>query len=197
MLLTLSFLGAVGCSSIGNQTAATNLTNADLQRMVQSRLATDAQLNRIDVTADANLNWVSLSGPVPTNDARVSAVDLAKSAQPGLIVVDNMQVKPREAARNISTEDLVREAREAREKARALGEEIGHSVNDAVTYTRIKARLATDPNTSALSIRVDVDGNVVTLRGHVGSAAAKQEAEQIARTTEGVRSVRDLLRVEV
>jgi osmotically-inducible protein OsmY len=40
---------------------------------------------------------------------------------------------------------------------------------------------------------VDVKNNVVTLRGTVATKADRTKAEQIARTTEGVKSVRNQL----
>jgi len=37
---------------------------------------------------------------------------------------------------------------------------------------------------------------VVTLRGQVGSLTAKQEADKLVRETEGVKQVRDLIKVK-
>ncbi len=44
-------------------------------------------------------------------------------------------------------------------------------------------------------IDVDVDNNVVTLSGIVKSAEAKTKAVATARATDGVKSVRDMLKV--
>jgi hyperosmotically inducible protein len=46
------------------------------------------------------------------------------------------------------------------------------------------------------SINVDSDKGVVTLKGKVDSAAAKKKAEEIAKKVEGVKSVKNQLRVE-
>ena len=86
-LLVFGLAVATGCSH-REQTA-----DADLQRVVRSRLALNPRLNGIDVSADADLNRVTLSGTVPTRQARVNAVDLAKSGEPDPIIVDRMEVK--------------------------------------------------------------------------------------------------------
>jgi osmotically-inducible protein OsmY len=57
--------------------------------------------------------------------------------------------------------------------------------------------LIADSQTPARKINVDVVNKVVTLRGAVESAAAKAEAERIAKETEGVGRVRNLLKVAV
>jgi hyperosmotically inducible periplasmic protein len=95
----------------------------------------------------------------------------------------------------VATDKTDEMVREARAKARTLGEEIGGSVDDAVAYAKIKAKLAEDRQTSAMEIQVDVADEVVTLRGHVQTAAAKRAAGEIATTTVGVRQVHNLLTV--
>jgi len=96
----------------------------------------------------------------------------------------------------VATDKTDEMVREARAKARTLGEQIGESVDDAVTYARIKAKLATGRNTSAMEIRVDVADKVVTLRGQVQTAAAKRAAGEIATETSGVKQVHNLLTVK-
>jgi hypothetical protein len=46
------------------------------------------------VSADARKNQVTLSGPFDSESERTEAVKDAKAAQPGLDVVDKIQVKP-------------------------------------------------------------------------------------------------------
>jgi osmotically-inducible protein OsmY len=137
---------------------------------------------------------VVLTGVVPTESLRTEAVQLTKSAQDGLVVTDRIDVKPHELSRSEYTEDM---AREAREKAKALGQTIGDSIDDAWIHTKITAKLIGNSQTPARKIDVDVVNKVVTLRGTVESAAAKEEAERIAKETEDVQRVRNLLKVAV
>lgn len=68
---------------------------------------------------------------------------------------------------------------------------------DAGITTSVKSRLAVDDAVKAYQINVTTRDHVVTLSGDVDSAAAKDQALRIARSTEGVRDVVDELRVEV
>ena len=66
---------------------------------------------------------------------------------------------------------------------------------DAGVTTNIKSKMAADDTVKAYQINVDTNNGVVTLRGDVDSALARERAVQIARTTEGVRDVVDNLTV--
>ena len=66
---------------------------------------------------------------------------------------------------------------------------------DAGITTNVKTKLAADDTVKAYQIDVDTRNGVVTLSGDVESAAAKEQAIQIARQTDGVRDVIDQLQV--
>ena len=193
-LLIAALSVSVGCSNEGTQTtSAASVTNSDVKQMVQSKLATEPQLGQIEVSADVDQNQVTLSGSAPSEQARSEAVDLAKAARPSLSVVDKIDVQPPVAATRADfTED---KAREVQQKAKALGDQLGQSLDDAWIYTKIEAKLVSDSSTPARKINVDVVNKVVTLRGDVESIAGKEEAGRIAKETDDVKAVRNLLRV--
>ena len=195
-LLAFSFLGILvlsGCSRSGSSAAGPG--NADLEQAIKARMAAEPELaGAISISAAADPNEVTLSGMVPSESLRAEAIQIAKSSRDGLIVIDKIDVKPRELSRSDYTADM---AREAREKARAIGETVGDSIDDAWIYTKIMAKLIGNSETPARKIDVDVVNKVVTLRGHVDNVAAKEEAERIAKETEGVERVRNLLKVVV
>jgi hyperosmotically inducible protein len=66
---------------------------------------------------------------------------------------------------------------------------------DAGITTNVKTKLAADDTVKAYQVDVDTRNGVVTLSGNVESAAAKEQAIQIARQTDGVRDVIDQIRV--
>jgi osmotically-inducible protein OsmY len=194
VLLTFSMLGILVLSGCSRNTAS-RPSKSELEQTIKSKMATEPQLaTAIVISVDPDKNEVVLSGDVPTESLRIEAVQLTKSAQDGLVVTDKIDVKPHELTRSEYTEDM---AREAREKAKALGETIGDSIDDAWIHTKITAKLIADSQTPARKINVDVVNKVVTLRGTVESAAAKEEAGRIAKETEGVQRVRNLLKVAV
>ena len=197
ILISLGFLMLAGCSQTGSTTSAnapSAMSDSDLQNAIQARLNSDPDLNaaKFDVDAHAKDNKVTLKGTVTTESMRLRAVDLAKAGNPNLEITDKIDVKPREVSRSEYTEDM---AREARERAKTAGDKIGTSINDAWIHTKITSKLIGDKDTPARKINVDVVDGIVTLRGEVNSAVAKDEADRVAKGTEGVRRVRNLLKV--
>ena len=76
-------------------------------------------------------------------------------------------------------------------------ETVSSGASNAALTTKVKSALATDSGMGTMtSIDVDSDKGVVTLKGKVDSAAAKKKAEEIAKKVEGVKSVKNQLRVE-
>ena len=61
---------------------------------------------------------------------------------------------------------------------------------------RVKTALANDVGLKTLIINVDSDGGMVTLRGSVDSADTKSRAEQVVKKVDGVKSVKNELRVK-
>jgi len=204
-LISTSLLVAAICLLLGACTTDSTLNSnstgvkakigdSDLKNSVKAKLDSDAQVKaaNLDVEANAGTNQVTLSGTVDSQAVRTRAVDLAKSTQTGLMVTDKINVKSGEVSRTDYTEDL---AKQARDKAKAAGDKIGDTLDDAWIHTKIVAKLLTNSNTPESKINVDVVNNVVTLRGTVDTAAQKTEAETVAKNTDGVKSVSNQLKV--
>jgi osmotically-inducible protein OsmY len=73
-----------------------SMSDSDLENAVRAKLANDAQLKEADlsVIANAERNEITLSGNVRTRAAREKAIELAKSAKPGVAVNDKIDIKP-------------------------------------------------------------------------------------------------------
>jgi osmotically-inducible protein OsmY len=76
--------------------STSKLSDSDLEKAVRAKLENDAQLKeaKLSVNADAARNEVTLSGTVRSRAAREKAIELAKSAKPGVLVNDKIDVKP-------------------------------------------------------------------------------------------------------
>ena len=61
--------------------------------------------------------------------------------------------------------------------------------------TKVKAKFAADSEVSATNIHVDTDNGVVKLSGMAKSRDEAAKAESIAKSTEGVTSVENAIRV--
>ena len=74
-------------------------------------------------------------------------------------------------------------------------ERLGPAIDDATVTARVKARLIADPEVAAITIDVDTVNGVVTLNGRAATAAQRDEAVKLTRTTEGVVAVNDLIQI--
>ncbi len=71
----------------------------------------------------------------------------------------------------------------------------GEYVDDAVITDKINAQLLNEPDMKSLEIHVDTFKGVVQLSGFVDTHANIEKAVKIARETNGVKSVKNNLRL--
>jgi hypothetical protein len=96
---------------------------------------------------------------------------------------------------NIIREEYERDKERFAEEAKRVGRIIGTGASDGWLWVKTRAMLAAADDLRDSTINVDVDNSVVTLTGSVASAAQKNKAEQVARGIDGVKSVKNELRV--
>lgn len=73
---------------------------------------------------------------------------------------------------------------------------VGEYTSDAVITTKVKAAIVADKSLSALDIAVETNNGIVTLTGTVGSSAQSDNATHVARGVEGVKQVKNDLKVD-
>lgn len=106
--------------------------------------------------------------------------------------VVNANTNTRRAPTREETErDKERFSREAKESGRT----VGTGANDMWLWVKTRFDLAAADDLRDSTINVDVDKDVVTLTGTVASAAQKTKAETVAKAVEGVKGVRNQLKV--
>jgi hypothetical protein len=94
---------------------------------------------------------------------------------------------------NVSREEYERDKESFAEDAKRLGRTIGTGANDGWLWTKTRAVLATTDDLRDSTINVDVDNEIVTLSGTVATQAQKNKAAQVAKSVEGVKSVKNNL----
>lgn len=72
---------------------------------------------------------------------------------------------------------------------------IGQGANDSWLWFKTRAALLTASDLRDSTVNVDVVNDVVTLKGTVETAAQKSKAEQVAKEIDGVKSVKNELKV--
>lgn len=90
----------------------------------------------------------------------------------------------------------------ARERGAEIGERVGAAagraaelLSDGAITAKIKSKIALDDTLEAGGVHVATTDRVVTLSGTVATAALRRRAVQLARETDGVKQVKDELRV--
>jgi hyperosmotically inducible protein len=160
-----------------------------------------------DLTIGAAKNATSASDMKDaTHDARKSTKQAAREAN------DDVKDTAREAKHDAKdaaheakhdTKDAAHEAKhDAKDTASTAGRETseatgtaGQAVNDGWITTKVKSSFVGVDALDGSDIDVDTNGHVVTLRGTVPSEAARARAISLAKQVDGVRSVKDDLKI--
>ena len=153
--------------------------------------------NRITALIVAAVLTTTLSacnGGANTNNVNNANANANRAASPTPTAVTNANTNTA-PTREAYERDKERSDREAREEARRSGRTVGTGANDAWLWVKTRFDLAAVDDLRDSTINVDVDNGVVTLTGTVASAAQKTKAEQSAKSVEGVKSVRNQLKV--
>ena len=78
----------------------------------------------------------------------------------------------------------------------AKQEGTGEYVDDTVLTTKVKAAIFNEPSLKSAEINVETFKGVVQLSGFVSSSAAESTAVAVARKVEGVKSVKNDMRLK-
>jgi len=88
-----------------------------------------------------------------------------------------------------------REKERYQREAKQSGRTVGTGANDLWLWVKTRFDLAAADDLRDSTINVDVDKDIVTLTGSVANAAQKTKAEAVAKAVEGVKGVRNQLKV--
>jgi osmotically-inducible protein OsmY len=70
--------------------------DSDLEKTIKARLESDNDIKQAKLSVNANTseNKATIKGQVSSQDLRAKAIELAKSAQPGVTINDEIEVRP-------------------------------------------------------------------------------------------------------
>lgn len=135
------------------------------------------------------------------SDVKPWNVDVATTSA-GVVALDGVVDSPqaKSAAVRISRETAGVTAVEDRLRVRAEGTESDDhtqdaGANDTWLTAKVRAKYFLDDRVKAFGLDVTTENGVVTLTGTVDSEMARRQAVTLARSTDGVRGVRDRLAV--
>lgn len=101
----------------------------------------------------------------------------------------------RQTGRAPTREEYERDKARYEREARETGRKVGTGLNDGWIWVKTRFELAAADDLRDSTINVDVDNGVTTLSGTVANAAQKAKADQVSKAIEGVKSVKNMLKV--
>jgi hyperosmotically inducible periplasmic protein len=135
---------------------------------VKNKLAADPTTSAAKIDVDTSNGVVTLSGKVPTAAEKSEAERIARNTQGVRQVVNNISAEGGEGGAEGTS-------------------------SDTAILTSIKSKYLAN---GIIGTNVDVNNGEVTIRGEVDNAQDKARAEEIARQTSGVKSVKNMLTIK-
>ncbi|NUW55678.1 molecular chaperone OsmY [Cronobacter turicensis] len=139
---------------------------------VKAALVDDEQIKSTDISVKTEKSVVTLSGFVESQTQAEEAVKIAKGVEGVASVSDKLHV------------------RDGKDKS------VKGYAGDAATTSEIKAKLLADDIVPSRNVKVETTDGVVQLSGNVESEKQSQRAESIAKAVDGVKSVKNDLKVK-
>jgi osmotically-inducible protein OsmY len=197
------FVGLSGIAVAALLIVACAQSDPGITTAVKAKMAADDTVKSYRIDVDTKDHVVTLSGAVDTPQARERAVEIARKTDGVRDVVDRLTVTPG-ATPTTGIDDPLQQgarekAREAKEKASEGADKAKDAMpdmGDAAITTKVKTKFLGDTEVPGMKIDVDTKDGVVTLSGAVSTTAEKQRAVQLAKATDGVKSVVDRMTIE-
>ncbi|PWC13255.1 molecular chaperone OsmY [Brenneria roseae subsp. americana] len=139
---------------------------------VKSALLEDKAITSGDISVETTHGVVTLSGFVGSQETASRAVSIAAGTEGVTSVSDKLQVKD------------------------TASQSVGAYAGDAMTTSTIKAKLLADDIVPSRKVAVETQDGVVLLSGDVDNQAQSARAESIAKSVDGVKSVKNSLTVK-
>jgi len=148
------------------------MDDSGITAKAKAALVDDDAIKSTDISVETHKGVVTLSGFVASQDQAEKAVALVQKVEGVKSVSDKLHVKD--------------------SKSSTLKGYAG----DTATTSEIKAKLLADDIVPSRNVKVETTDGVVQLSGEVANEAQSDRAESIAKAIEGVKSVKNDLKVK-
>ncbi|MCT4705336.1 molecular chaperone OsmY [Enterobacteriaceae bacterium H11S18] len=148
------------------------MDDSSITAKVKAALVDDENIKSTDISVKTDKKVVTLSGFVESQAQAEQAVSVAKGVEGVSSVSDKLHV------------------RDGKDKS------VSGYAGDTATTSEIKAKLLADDIVPSRNVKVETTDGVVQLSGHVKSNAQSERAESIAKAVDGVKSVKNDLKVQ-
>ena len=209
----LALLTVITFAQVATAGQANAIKDGWLVMKVHSEFVDEDVLSGSNIDVDVKNGVVTLQGTVASEAAKARALEVARKNDGVKNVVDQLKIAP--AMHGNAGDKMARTADKAEnktanaadkaedkmdkagDKTASSAKKTGRAVDDGWIKSKIYAQYMADWNTVLNDSEIDVDvaNNMVTLNGTVRSAEAKAKAVSIAKATDGVKGVKDNLKV--
>ena len=139
---------------------------------------------------------LALAGCEPSANENMTANANANLARNANTPVATPSPTISETARRAPTHDeYERDKERYQREAKNSGSKIGTGLNDGWLWVKTRFDLAAADDLRDSTINVDVDNATITLSGSVATVAQKARAETVAKSVEGVKGIKNMLKV--
>jgi hyperosmotically inducible protein len=152
---------------------------------VKARLVKDKQVHARDIEVKTVNGVVELSGTARSKREASKAASIARNVKGVKSVKNDIQVAAASAPEKAPAKDR---------PATAKGSD--HPVSDSVITTKVKALYVKDKDVSFRTVEVKTVNGVVHLGGTAKSKEEADKAASLARDVEGVKSVKNEIKVQ-
>jgi hyperosmotically inducible protein len=165
-----------------DRTLAKAIADSWITMKVHTQFVPDDALEGSDIDVDTRMGVVTLSGTVANEAGRKRAVEIARTTEGVKSVTDTAL---RIAPPSVGTTG----------KAGEAAKQVGRTVNDGWIKSKIYSQFLVEDSLNDSNIDVDVAKGMVTLGGTVRTQAGLARAEAIAKATDGVKGVKNNIKV--
>lgn len=135
-------------------------------------------------------------GDTANNNANANAnANLVANANTAVVTANANTNANTNSRKALTREEYERDKARYQKEAKDAGRTVGSGLNDGWLWVKTRFELAAADDLRDSTINVDLNNDVVTLTGTVATAAQKTKAETVAKAVEGVKAVKNLLKV--
>jgi hyperosmotically inducible protein len=170
---------------------------------IHSQFVPEDALANSDIDVDTKRGVVTLSGTVASEAGRARAIAIAKATEGVNSVADSLRIAAASdttaAARAAGgraadkTQEMARDTKSAAKDATGTS---GKAVTDGWLKSKIASQFVAEDSLDKSDIDIDIANGAVTLTGAVRTAAAKNRATAIVKATDGVKGVKNNLKID-
>jgi hyperosmotically inducible protein len=162
---------ALGYACSNTRPVEQQIDDAGVTAALGTKYALDTEIDRYRIDIDTINGVVTLRGAVSNGEQRTEAERIARKTDGVHDVINQLEIDPTPRTASAAFED-------------------------GWITTMIDSKLSADPEVKSRDIDVDVRSGVATLSGVVDSEDARAEAEDLARSVDGVTQVVNQIQIQ-